>query len=132
MGEGESRRDTTGVAISMWAESHRETTGVAIIVGRITSGHYRCRYQCGQNHVGALQVSLSGHHRCRCQMWAELRRSTTGIAVNVGRITSGHYRCRYQCGQNRVGTLQMELSLWITLLHGTEAVMRKQEKRAES
>ena len=106
---GQNHFRTLQVSLSMWAESRRDTTGVAIIVGRITSGHYRCRYQCGQNHVGALQVSLSGHHRCRYQMWAELRRSTTGIAVNVGRITSGHYRCRYQGGQNHVGTLQMSL-----------------------
>ena len=109
--------------------------------GGVTSGHYRCRYHCGQNHVGALQVSLSGHHRCHyhcgqnhvrtlqvsLSMWAESRRGTTGVTVrtpqvslsNVGRITSGHYRCHcrdttgvaIKCGQNHVRTLQVSLSV---------------------
>ena len=68
--------------------------------------------------VGTPQVSLSnvgritsGHYRCHC-------RDTTGVAINVGRITSGHYRCRYQCRQNHVGTLQVSLSVWEESLSG--------------
>ena len=69
-------------------------------------------YQCGQNHIGRLQVSLS--------LWAESRQDTTGVAINVGRITSGHYRCHcrdttgvaVKCGLNYVEALQVSLSMW--------------------
>ena len=100
----------------MWAESRRGTIGVAIEcgqnhVGTLQVSHYKCRYQCGQNHVETLQVSLS--------MWAESCRDTTCLAVGTLQVSlsmwaesrRGTTGVAIKCGQNYDGALQVSLSM---------------------
>ena len=70
----------------------------------------------------SLSVSLS--------MWAESRRDTTGVAINVGRIMSGHYmsRCRdtasvtIKVGRITSGHYRCRYQMWAELRRSTTCV----------